>query len=50
MPSEDHFNIFVPGFHRPGELETLQFYRELYAEVKERMDNGIGSSQRKNIG
>ena len=42
MPSEDHFNIFVPGFYRPGELETLQFYRELYAEVKERMDNGIG--------
>lgn len=42
MPSEDHFTIFVPGLFRLGELETLNFYRELYAEVKERVDNKIG--------
>ena len=42
MPSEDHFNIFVPGLFRLGEPETLNFYRELYAEVKERVDNKIG--------
>jgi len=42
MPSEDHFSIFVPGTFRLGEEETLDFYRELYAEVKERVENKVG--------
>jgi benzoyl-CoA reductase/2-hydroxyglutaryl-CoA dehydratase subunit BcrC/BadD/HgdB len=42
MASEDHFTIFVPGLFRLGEQETLDFYRELYAEVKERVDNKVG--------
>lgn len=42
MPSQDHFNIFVPGVFRMGEQPTLEFYQELYAEIKERVDNKIG--------
>ncbi len=42
MASEDHFVIFVPGLYRLGEQETLDFYRELYAEIKDRVDHKIG--------
>ena len=43
MPSEDHFNAFVPAFFKLGTEEALGFYKELYAEVKERVDNKIGA-------
>lgn len=42
MPSEDHFNVFVPASFQICDEGTLGFYKELYAELKERVDNGIG--------
>ncbi|MDD5094586.1 MAG: 2-hydroxyacyl-CoA dehydratase family protein [Dehalococcoidia bacterium] len=42
MASEDHFAIFIPGVFRLGHQETLDFYQELYAEIKDRVDKGIG--------
>ncbi len=42
MPSQDQFNIFVlPGFW-PCEDVTVQFLRDLCAELKERVENGVG--------
>lgn len=42
MPSEDHYNAMVPGRFYCGTPEALAFYDELYQEVKERVENGIG--------
>jgi benzoyl-CoA reductase/2-hydroxyglutaryl-CoA dehydratase subunit BcrC/BadD/HgdB len=42
MPSEDHFNAFVPATFRLCDDVTLEFYKELHAELKERVANGIG--------
>lgn len=42
MPSGDHFTIMVPGRFYLGVQLALDFYRELYDEIKERVDNGIG--------
>lgn len=41
MPSEDHFSAMVPAYFRLGTEEALNFYKELYAEVKNRVDNKI---------
>ena len=42
MPSQDHFSAMVPGYYILGTQEGLDFYRELYAEVKQRVDNKMG--------
>ncbi len=42
MPSEDAFSAMVPAYFTLGTQEGLDFYRELYAEVKQRVDNKIG--------
>lgn len=42
MPSEDAFNTMVPGFMYLGTQTALDFYTELYNEVKTRVDNGTG--------
>ncbi|MFC1944367.1 2-hydroxyacyl-CoA dehydratase subunit D [Chloroflexota bacterium] len=42
MPTEDALNTMVPGFFMLGTQETLDFYRELYDEIKYRLDNKIG--------
>ena len=42
MPVEDHFNIFVPAIFMIGTEETLNFYKELYEELKYRAENKIG--------
>ena len=42
MPSEDHFSAMVPAFYKLGTEEALNFYKELYAEVKHRVDNKMG--------
>lgn len=42
MPSEDHFSAMVPAYFKLGTEEALNFYTELYAEVKQRADNKIG--------
>jgi benzoyl-CoA reductase/2-hydroxyglutaryl-CoA dehydratase subunit BcrC/BadD/HgdB len=42
MPSEDHFNAMVPANFMDGTVEARDFYRELYDEIKYRVDNKIG--------
>ncbi len=42
MPSQDHFSAMVPGYYILGTQEALDFYKELYAEVKQRVDNKMG--------
>ncbi|MDP6510866.1 MAG: 2-hydroxyacyl-CoA dehydratase family protein [Dehalococcoidia bacterium] len=42
MPSGDHFNAFVPGFFMRGTPEALDFYKELYAEVQQRVEDKTG--------
>jgi len=42
MPTQDAFNAFVPAYFALGSKEALDFYQELYQEVKYRVDNKIG--------
>ena len=39
MPSEDHFNVFVPSFYLMGTQAALDFYRDLYRELEDRVKN-----------
>ncbi len=44
MHSRDFWSSMVPGLFLMGDpKETLQGYRDLYAEVKERVDNGVSA-------
>ena len=43
MPTEDALNTMVPGFFMMGTQEAYDFYRELYDELKYRVDNKIGT-------
>jgi len=42
MPAGDHFRTFVPGRFYLGTQDAVDFYQELYNELKHRVDNGIG--------
>jgi benzoyl-CoA reductase subunit B len=42
MSTEDAVNTMVPGYFSMGTQEAYDFYRELYDEIKHRVDNGIG--------
>lgn len=44
MPSQDRFSIMVPAYYYSGTQEAVDFYRELYEEVKYRVENKIGSA------
>jgi benzoyl-CoA reductase/2-hydroxyglutaryl-CoA dehydratase subunit BcrC/BadD/HgdB len=39
MPSQDHFNAMVPAYYYCGTQEAVDFYNELYAEVKSKVEN-----------
>jgi benzoyl-CoA reductase/2-hydroxyglutaryl-CoA dehydratase subunit BcrC/BadD/HgdB len=43
MPIEDAVNCMVPGCFMMGTQEAYDFYRELYDELKYRVDNKIGT-------
>jgi len=43
MPTEDALNAMVPGFFMMGTQEAYDFYCELYDEIKQRVDSGIGT-------
>ncbi len=43
MPTEDALNTMVPGYFMMGTQEAYDFYQGLYDEVKNRVDNGIGT-------
>jgi len=42
MATQDHFVLFVPHHMLLTDPMTLDFYKELYQELKERVDNKIG--------
>jgi len=42
MPTEDHMNIFVLGWMQEGDPRVLDFFKELYNELRYRADNKIG--------
>ncbi len=42
MSTQDHFVLFVPHHMMLTDEYTLEFYKGLYNELKERVDNGIG--------
>jgi len=43
MSTQDHFVLFVPHHMMLTDEFTLEFYKGLYYELKERVDNGIGA-------
>lgn len=43
MPTEDALNAMVPGYFMMGTQLAHDFYKELYDEIKHRVDNGIGT-------
>ncbi len=43
MTTQDHFVLFVPHHMMLTDDFTLEFYKGLYHELKERVDNGIGA-------
>ena len=43
MSTQDHFVLFVPHHMMLTDEFTLEFYKGLYDELKERVDNGIGA-------
>jgi benzoyl-CoA reductase/2-hydroxyglutaryl-CoA dehydratase subunit BcrC/BadD/HgdB len=43
MPTEDAMSTMVPGHFWMGTQEALDFYQELYDEIKYRVDNKIGT-------
>jgi benzoyl-CoA reductase/2-hydroxyglutaryl-CoA dehydratase subunit BcrC/BadD/HgdB len=43
MTTQDHFVLFVPHHMMLTDDFTLEFYKGLYEELKERVDNGIGA-------
>ncbi|MDP6180656.1 MAG: 2-hydroxyacyl-CoA dehydratase family protein, partial [Desulfatiglandales bacterium] len=45
MGAQDGFSTFVPARMMPTSLETLEFYKGLYYELKERVDSGIGVAE-----
>lgn len=43
MPTQDALNAMVPGYFMMGTQMAYDFYKELYDELKYRVDNGIGT-------
>lgn len=43
MTTQDHFVLFVPHHMMLTDEFTLEFYKGLYHELKERVDNGVGA-------
>jgi len=42
MGSEDYFTAIIPFLYLAGEREAVDFYRDLYGEIKSRVDRGVG--------
>ena len=42
MPSQDHFSAMVPAYYYCGTQEAVDFYNDLYTEVKHKAENKIG--------
>ncbi len=42
MPAQDHFSIMVAGHYYSGTQRAVDFYQELYDEVKHKVEKGMG--------
>lgn len=42
MGATDYFSAIIPQMYMVGEPEAVDFYREMYKEVKDRVERGIG--------
>jgi len=42
MPAQDHFSIMVAGHYYCGTEMAVNFYKQLYEEVKYKVENGLG--------
>lgn len=42
MGAEDYFSAIIPQLFMLGEEETIDFYRSIHSEVKNRVEKGIG--------
>jgi benzoyl-CoA reductase/2-hydroxyglutaryl-CoA dehydratase subunit BcrC/BadD/HgdB len=42
MPSQDHFSVMVPAYYYCGTQEAVDFYNDLYAEVKYKTEKKMG--------
>lgn len=42
MGSTDYFHAIIPQMYMVGEEEAVDYYREMYAEVKDRVARGVG--------
>ncbi|MDI6753958.1 MAG: 2-hydroxyacyl-CoA dehydratase family protein [Thermodesulfobacteriota bacterium] len=42
MGSEDYFTAIIPFLYLAGDREAVDFYQDLYTEIKDRVDRGIG--------
>lgn len=45
MGATDYFSAIIPQMYMLGEPEAVNFYREMYNEVKERVEKGIGIAE-----
>ncbi len=43
MVSQDFWSIMIPHFYLADDPEAYEFYQRVYAEVKSKVDNGIGA-------
>nr|HID59532.1 2-hydroxyacyl-CoA dehydratase [Desulfobacterales bacterium] len=43
MPAQDAWSCLPPGYFWPADKESVEFYRELYEELKYRVANKIGA-------
>jgi benzoyl-CoA reductase subunit B len=43
MVSTDFWSIMIPHLYLPQDPEAYEFYQRVYAEVKQKVDNGIGA-------
>lgn len=45
MGSTDYFHSIIPQMYLVGDREAVDFYKEMYDEVKDRVDRGIGIAE-----
>ncbi|MGM0651475.1 MAG: 2-hydroxyacyl-CoA dehydratase subunit D [Bacillota bacterium] len=48
MGSTDYFHSIIPQMYLVGDLEAVDFYKEMYEEVKDRVNRGIGIVEEEN--
>jgi len=49
MGSTDYFSAIIPQMYMVGEAEAVDFYKEMYHEVKSRVDNKVGIAEHEKL-